>query len=319
MQSRTILLTGAAGFIGSHTADRLLQRGDRVVGLDNVNDYYSPAQKEQNLKNIGSNGNFAFVRGDVRDKALIERLFSENHFDAVIHLAAMAGVRASVDEPDYYFDVNLIGTLGLLEAARRYGKPNFVFASTSSAYGRSMKIPFTESEAADQPLAPYPASKRSAELLGHSYHHMHGMDFTALRFFTVYGPRNRPDMLPFLVMENIRKKTPLTIYNHGDMHRDWTYVDDIVDGVVAAADRRLGYEVINLGRGEAVLLKSFVQELESLAKSKASWTSKPMPDADVPYTFANIEKARRLLGYDPQISVGEGTRRFFEWYEAQVS
>jgi UDP-glucuronate 4-epimerase len=229
----------------------------------------------------------------------------------------MAGVRASVEDPAYYFDVNLNATIVLLEAARKGGRPNFVFASTSSAYGRTERVPFVETDCADRPLAPYPASKRCAELLGHTYHHMHGMDFTALRFFTVYGPRNRPDMLPFLVMESIRKDRVFPLYEGGEMWRDWTYVKDIVAGVVAAADRRLGYEIINLGRGEPIKLGDFVSELSTLAGKKALFRSEPMLAADVSTTFANTDKARRLLGYAPQVSVPEGVVEFYRWYESQ--
>jgi UDP-glucuronate 4-epimerase len=318
MAKKTILLTGAAGFIGSHAAERLLARGDRVVGLDNFNSYYSPAIKRRNVASLLTNPGFTLVEGDVRDESLIRRLFSQQRFDSVIHLGAMAGVRASVDDPHYYFDVNLTGTLRLLEACRAGGRPIFVFASTSSAYGRTERIPFIETDTADRPLAPYPASKRAAELLGHAYHHMHGLDFTAVRFFTVYGPRNRPDMLPYLVMDSIRRGKEFPLYNGGAMYRDWTYVDDIVSGLVAAADRRLGYEVINLGRGEPVHLGEFVQALSTLAKAPAKYRSAPMLAADVPQTFANIDKARRLLGYEPRVSVEEGVKRFFEWYEDEA-
>ena len=317
MTGRTILLTGAAGFIGSHTAEALLNRGDRVIGLDNFNEYYSTAQKEANAQELAKYPQFKMKRGDIRDKPLLEEIFAEYQFDAVIHLAAMAGVRASVDAPEYYFDVNLNGTLLLLESAKRHGKPNFIFASTSSAYGRTKQIPFVETDTADRPLAPYPASKRAAEILGHAYHHMHQMDFTAVRFFTVYGPRNRPDMLPFLVMENIRKGSQLTLYNDGQMHRDWTYVLDIVQGLVAAADKRTGYEIINLGRGKPVLLLDFVERLNQLSGKSGTWDSQPMPAADVELTFANIDKARSLLNYDPSVSMMEGTKQFFDWYEAQ--
>lgn len=320
MSERTVLLTGAAGFIGSHTVERLLSQGNRVIGLDNFNDYYDVAQKEDNASILCRSEGFELVRGDVRDGDLIKRLFAKFRFDTVVHLAAMAGVRASVDEPEHYFDVNVTGTLRLLEAVRKcQERPNFVFGSTSSVYGRSTEIPFLEEQSADRPLAPYPASKRSAELLGHTYFHMHGIDFTALRFFTVYGERNRPDMLPSLVMENILKDAPLHIYNEGEMHRDWTYVGDIADGVVAAADCRLGYQVMNLGRGEPVKLATFIEKLSHLASAKAVWTSRRMPTADVPYTYANIEKARNLLGYNPRVSVDEGITRFFEWYMARAS
>ena len=318
MAGKTILVTGAAGFIGSHVAECLLARGDRVVGLDNFNDYYSPAQKRENAHILLKDARFALVQGDVRDKALVKRLFSSHRFDAVVHLAAMAGVRASVDAPAYYFDVNLTGTMELLEATRSQGRPNFVFASTSSAYGRTERIPFVETDAADRPLAPYPASKRCAELLGHAYHHIHGVDFTALRFFTVYGPRNRPDMLPYLVMDSIRHNKEFALCEDGNMYRDWTYVSDIADGVVAAVDRRLGYEVINLGRGQPVLLRDFVKTLARLANKEPRFRKAPMPIADVHSTFANIDKARRLLGYQPRVSVDEGVQAFFTWYEKRT-
>lgn len=318
MTGKTILVTGAAGFIGSHTAQGLLERGDRVVGLDNLNDYYDPARKRANLAELaavpGASERFTFVQGDIRDRKLLDELFAKHQFTAVAHLAAMAGVRVSVDDPWLYCDVNLTGTLNLLDASSRHGKPNFVLASTSSAYGNTQKMPFVETDAADRPLAPYPASKRAAELLGHSYHHIQGLDFTALRFFTVYGPRGRPDMLAYKLLEAMRTGQPMPLYNGGQMHRDWTFVSDIVQGVVAATDRRLGYEVINIGRGEPVLLADFVRSLEQLAGRQAPVTTEPMMKADVSYTYADIGKARRLLGYEPRVSVTEGVQRFFDWY-----
>ncbi|HLV68735.1 MAG TPA: SDR family NAD(P)-dependent oxidoreductase [Polyangiaceae bacterium] len=314
-----ILVTGAAGFIGSHTTEMFLSRGDRVVALDNFNDYYSPARKRKNLEEASAAGRerLEVVEGDVRDRALVRKLLSTG-VDAIVHLAAMAGVRASVEDPWLYFDVNLTGTLNLLDAAREFGKPNFVFASTSSAYGATRVVPFVETDASDRPLAPYPASKRSAELLGHTYHHLHGLDFTALRFFTVYGPRGRPDMMAYKVLDTMRLGNEIPLYNGGQMHRDWTYVSDIVAGIVAAADRRLGYEIVNLGRGEPVLLADFVNRIEALAGRKARLVPAPMMDADVAYTFADIGKARRLLGYEPTVDVAEGVRRFYSWYASNV-
>jgi UDP-glucuronate 4-epimerase len=315
---KTILVTGAAGFIGSHTAEALLQRGDRVVGLDNLNDYYDPARKRANLEELaalpGAAERFRFAHGDVRDRALVRSLYAEHGFTAVAHLAAMAGVRVSVDDPWLYYDVNLTGTLNLLDAAREHGNPNFVLASTSSAYGNTKQVPFIETDAADRPLAPYPASKRSAELLGHSYHHIHGTDFTALRFFTVYGPRGRPDMLAYKLLTAMSNNEPMPLYNGGQMHRDWTFVTDIVHGIVAATDRRLGYEIINIGRGEPVLLADFVRSIEALAGRTAPVQSEPMMRADVSYTYADIGKARRLLGYEPKVSVEDGVKQFFDWY-----
>jgi UDP-glucuronate 4-epimerase len=318
---KRILLTGAAGFIGSHVADALLARGDRVVGLDNLNDYYDPARKRANLREVADadeRGDFQFVEGDIRDRALLSRMFAAHEFDGVIHLAAMAGVRASMEDPHLYFDVNLIGTLNLLEAARETGLGNFVFAGTSSAYGDTTVHPFVESDRCDRPLAPYPASKRSAEMLGFTYHHLYGQDFTALRFFTVYGPRGRPDMMAYKVLNNIFFGEPVPLYEGGNMKRDWTYISDIVQGVLGAVDRPLGYEVINLGRGEETLLLDFVQGIEKLAGRKANLTETPKLGADVLETRADVSKARRLLGYAPKVSVAEGIEEFWVWYQKAV-
>ena len=322
MTRRTILVTGAAGFIGSHAAEALLARGDRVVGLDNLNDYYDPARKRANVAEVRQAAPdpsaYDFVEGDIRDRDRVNKLFAANQFDAVVHLAAMAGVRVSVEDPWLYYDVNLTGTLNLLDATVQHGKPTFVLASTSSAYGATKAVPFVETDPADRPLAPYPASKRSAELLGHSYHHIHGVDFTALRFFTVYGPRGRPDMMAYKVLDSIFLERKVPLYNGGQMHRDWTFVTDIVSGITAAADRRLGYEIINLGRGEPVLLKDFVGFIEQLAGRKANLVDEPMTAADVAYTYADISKAKKLLAYDPKVSVHEGVERFWKWYRSAV-
>lgn len=320
--SKTYLVTGAAGFIGSHTVDALVARGDSVVGLDNLDPYYAPERKRANLAEIagapGASERFTFVEGDIRDRALLGRLFDTHRFDGVCHLAAMAGVRISVEQPHLYLDVNLVGTLNLLEEARRTRLASFVFASTSSAYGATKVHPFVETDNADRPLAPYPASKRAAELLAYSYHHLHGLDITPLRFFTVYGPRGRPDMMAYKVLDSIFKGVRSPLYNGGQMYRDWTYVTDIVAGIVGALDHPSGYEIVNLGRGEPVLLADFVSQLEKLAGAKASLDDEPMMAADVPYTYANIDKARSLFGYEPRVSVAEGTTRFWEWYRAHV-
>jgi UDP-glucuronate 4-epimerase len=317
----TILVTGAAGFIGSHTAAAFLARGERVIGLDNFDAYYDPARKRANVAEVMAQahaGAFTMIEGDLRDRELIARLFREHAFKSVAHLGALAGVRASCDEPQLYFDVNTGGTLNLLDAARANGSPNLVLASTSSVYGASPSVPFVEDDPADRPLAPYPASKRSAELLGHVYHHLYGLDFTALRFFTVYGPRGRPDMLTYKLLDALRTGSRLTLYQRGQMLRDWTYVDDTVAGVVAAADHRLGYEVINLGRGEPVLVSDFIATFERLTGRRVPIVDAPRPQADVERTHANTEKARRLLGYEPRVSVNEGAERFLAWFEQSV-
>ncbi|KPK15292.1 MAG: epimerase [Myxococcales bacterium SG8_38] len=319
---KKILLTGAAGFIGSNTASALLRRGDVVVGVDNLNDYYDPARKLTNLEEVRSSapepGKLIFHKMDIRDEAGIDALCAEHRFDVIIHLAAMAGVRASIEDPKLYFDVNLGGTLNLLLSAQRHGQPLFVFASTSSVYGETDVIPFVETDRADRPLAPYPASKRAAELLGYSYFHLFGQNFTALRFFTVYGPRGRPDMMAYKVLDNIFRGMEVPLYNDGRMHRDWTYVDDIVQGVLAATNKPLGYEIVNLGRGQPTLLADFVRLIERQAGRRAHLTSSPMPAADIGYTYASIDRARELLGYFPTVTVEQGVERFWRWYRQAV-
>jgi len=317
---KTILLTGAAGFIGSHTSAALLSRGDRVIGIDNFNDYYSPERKRANVKEVraGHEDRFIVIEGDIRDRAKMAEVFATYEPSVVINLAAMAGVRASMDDPHLYIDVNLNGTVNLLDLGRQHDIKNFVLASTSSVYGRTERIPFEEQDICDGPLAPYPASKRSAEMFGYCYNHLYGLNFTALRFFTVYGPRGRPDMMAYRVLDNIFRGAEVPLYNNGQMHRDWTYVEDIAQGIIAAADRPLGFEKINLGRGEPVLLADFVKKIEELAGKKASLVSTPMMAADIRYTYANIDKAKRLLDYKPKTSVDEGVERFWNWYRQAV-
>jgi UDP-glucuronate 4-epimerase len=319
--SRTILVTGCAGFIGSHVAQALLARGDVVVGLDSFHPYYDPGRKRANLAEVQSGapaGRFRFSQGDIRDGALVTSLFAEQEIEAVIHLAAMAGVRASIEDPQLYYDVNLTGTLNLLNAARAHPVANFVLGSTSSVYGQTAQIPFVETDPCDRPLAPYAASKRAAEMLGFTFHHLYRQNFTALRFFTVYGPRNRPDMMAHKVADNICTGRSVPLYNQGQMYRDWTFVSDIVQGVVAAVDQPLGYEIINLGRGRPVLLADFVQLLEKLAGRKAHLVPASMPDTDITTTRADTSKAEKLLGYRPSVSVVAGVAEFWKWYTSQV-
>lgn len=315
--AKNILVTGAAGFIGSHVAQALVARGDQVLGLDNLNSYYDPARKRANLDEIAAPG-IRFLQADLRDPSSWSSSFENDKFDAIVHLAAMAGVRASVEDPALYFDVNLTGSLHLLEAARRHGVAQFVFASTSSVYGNTTKIPFQESDPCDRPLAPYAASKRAAEMLGFTFHHLHGLNFTALRFFTVYGPRGRPDMMPYKVLDNIFSGRDVPLFDEGRMRRDWTHVRDITQGVLAAVDRPLGYEAFNLGRGEPVVVADFIREIEKITGRTANLRPAPLPDTDVAVTFADIAKARSLLSYAPRVSVSEGVRDFWEWYRANV-
>jgi UDP-glucuronate 4-epimerase len=314
----TILVTGAAGFIGSHLARKLLRQGETVVGLDNFNDYYDPEQKRVNVQDLQADAHFKLIEADIRDRSALFRLFQDERFEAVAHLAAMAGVRSAVANPALYIEVDFNGTQHLMDAALAAGGVrNFVCASTSSVYGNTRQIPFTETDPCDRPLQPYAAAKRAAEILGFTYHHLYGLNFTAVRFFTVYGPGGRPDMMPFFIAESIARGKEISLYNGGEgLYRDWTFVDDITNGLVAALARPLGYEIINLGRGEPVAVKEFIAIFEEIAGARARLVSAPLPPSDVPYTYANIEKAHRLLGYTPAVSVREGVRAFWEWYQS---
>ena len=313
-----VLVTGAAGFIGSHLAKKFAARGDAVVGIDNFNDIvYDSARKRRRAEELAAFPNFTMVEEDIRNREAIFTLFAEENFDAVAHLAALAGVRNAVKYPDLYVEVDLNATQHLMDAARATNVKNFVFASTSSVYGNTKVVPFVETDSCDRPLQPYAAAKRAAEMLGYSYHHLFDFNFTVLRFFTVYGPSGRPDMMAYLLADSITKGIQVPLYEGGQMYRDWTYVDDITDGVVAAVDRPLGYEIINIGRGEPTLLRDFVDMIEQLAGKKANLISKPKPAADFVLNQADISKARQLLDYDPKVSVAEGVKRFWEWYTAQ--
>ncbi len=309
-----VLVTGAAGFIGSHLAEKLAKRGDEVVGLDNFNDYYDPAKKRANEARLNDYPNFKMIEADIRDRQRMFDIFEEEQFEAVGHLAAMAGVRNAVKYPEMYVEVDLNGTQHLMDAGRANKLGNFVMASTSSVYGNTDVIPFVETDPCDRPLQPYAAAKRASEILGHSYHHLFGLNFTALRFFTVYGPNGRPDMMAYLVAESATKGRQIPLYEGGMMWRDWTFVDDITDGIVAALERPLGYEIINIGRGEPTLLKDFVEMIETLAGNKANVVHKPKLAADFVRNQADISKARHLLDYDPKVSVPEGVKAFWEWY-----
>lgn len=317
------LLTGAAGFIGSHVADALLADGHDVVGLDNMDPYYDVARKEANIAEVegaGHPGSFEFLRIDIRDSMQIAAVFSDHSFDSVVHLAAMAGVRNSIEHPEAYWSVNLDGTRNLLEnlVAWNESSRNFVFASTSSVYGATEQIPFVESDPCDRPMVPYSASKRAAELMGYSYHNLYDVNFTAVRFFTVYGPRGRPDMMAFKVLDSIYNGTTVPLNNGGDMSRDWTFISDIVAGVVAAALKPSGYQVVNLGRGEPVSLGDFVALIEKAVGNSAHFEDAPIPTGDIKSTHADVSRARELFAYDPKVSVEEGVQRFVDWYRDSV-
>jgi UDP-glucuronate 4-epimerase len=322
-----ILVTGGAGFIGSHLTRRLLARGDRVTVLDDFNDYYDPARKRENVAPLlGGNetrDRFQVVEGDIRDAALVDRLFAGaafagGKFDAVIHLAARAGVRPSLAEPILYEDVNCIGTLRLLEAARRHGPDLFLFGSSSSVYGINEKIPFAEEDEVNQPISPYATTKRAGELLCYNYHHLYNFRTACLRFFTVYGPRQRPEMAIHKFTDLIWRGKTVPMFGDGGSRRDYTYVDDIVDGVLAALALAPGFEILNLGGAETTSLADLVRWIGEELAVEPRIEYLPTQPGDVPITYADVSKAARLLGYSPKVPIREGLRRFVSWYRERA-
>ncbi len=312
------LVTGGAGFIGSHLADALLARGDEVICVDNFNDYYSPARKRRNIAAALANPRYTLVEGDFRDVEAMERLFATHKPDKVAHLGAMAGPRPSVERPLLYEEVNVRGTVNLLDLARRHAVQGFVLASTSSVYGTA-PTPWSEDLATDRPLSPYAATKKAAEVLAYTFHNLYQMPTRVVRFFTVFGPRGRPDMTPYVFVDAMIKHKPITLFNAGvGVYRDWTYVDDIVAGVVAALDSDIGFDIFNLGNSSPVQLSDFIALLEKVTDLEAIVDAKPLPAADPPITYANVDKARRLLGFQPKTSLEVGLERFWSWYQAEV-
>lgn len=310
------LITGGAGFIGSHLTHRLLGRGERVTVLDDFNDFYDPARKRRNVAPFLARAEYALVEGDIRDAALVDRLFASHRFDAVVHLAARAGVRPSLREPVLYEEVNCIGTLHLLEAARRHGPANFVFGSSSSVYGINEKVPFAEDDPVDLPISPYATTKRTGELLCFNYAHLYGLHCSCLRFFTVYGPAQRPEMAIHKFTDLIARGEPVPLYGDGSTRRDYTYVDDIVDGIVAARDLAPAFEIFNLGGAETTRLGDLVRWLAAELGVEPRVEPLPEQPGDVPITYADVTKAGRLLGYAPKVPIREGLARFVAWYLA---
>jgi UDP-glucuronate 4-epimerase len=312
-----VFVTGAAGFVGSRLSRTLLNRGEQVIGFDNFNDYYSRSHKDRHLVDLLPDPGFQLIDGDLRDAALLRELFQAHKPDALVHLAGMAAVRYSVQHPLLYADVNVQGSVNLLDAARLSGQPTAVLASTGSVYGADTPVPFVESAAAACPLAPYPASKRAMELFAYSYAHLWKLPTTIVRFFNVYGPHGRPDMMPWQWTLKILKGEPLTLYGGGKLKRDWTFIDDIVDGIIAAIDHRLSNEILNLGCGHPVDNLEFVKILESLLGHQAKIVDTPTPPSEPLITYADVSKARRLIGYEPKVSVEQGLKRFVEWMRAE--
>jgi UDP-glucuronate 4-epimerase len=310
MMSR-VLVTGGAGFIGSHVAEKLLARGDEVVVLDNFNDFYDPAIKRGNAAGLRG---AKVVTGDIRDVPLVAKLFAESAFDGVVHLAAMAGVRPSLLDPLHYDDVNVRGTLVLLEELKKKPKTKFLFASSSSVYGDSGRVPFREDADIHHPVSPYAATKRAGELFAYTYHHLYGVPTTCLRFFTVFGPRQRPEMAIHKFVDAVHRGKSIPFYGDGSTRRDYTYVDDIVDGVLRAFDRCSGYEIYNLGESATTSLSELVTMIGQVTGLEPVLDRQPLQAGDVSTTYADISKARARLGYDPKTPVRAGLERFVDWY-----
>ena len=309
------LVTGGAGFIGSHVCERLLLSSHSVWAFDDLNDFYDPQLKRRNLRELQALAKpFEFIYGDLNDLPALEELFGSVKFDQVIHLAARAGVRPSLEEPALYQRVNVEGTVNLLEAGRRAKVRKFTLASSSSVYGVNSKVPFSESDPIFQPISPYAASKLACEALGHVYHHVYGLDIVMLRFFTVYGPRQRPDLAIHKFARLIEAGQPVPVFGDGSTARDYTYITDTLAGILACTEREFGYEIYNLGESETVTLNRLLELLEAALGKKAVIDRKPQQPGDVPLTCANVAKARAQLNYQPKVKIDQGIPLFVEWF-----
>jgi len=321
----TVIVTGAAGFIGSHLVDRLLARGTRVVGVDSFDPFYDPAVKRRNLEGALASGGFTLVEADIRDAAGLEpavRAAGGEGAQAIVHLAAKAGVRPSIAEPMLYADVNVNGTVAVLELARRLGVGRFVFGSSSSVYGNAPRVPFSEDDAVDAPISPYAATKRAGELICHTYRHLHGLSIACLRFFTVYGPRQRPDLAIHAFARRMAAGEAIPLFGDGTSQRDYTYVDDILDGVegaLAFTAREPGFGIFNLGESQTTTLTRLVELISGAMGVEPRIEWRPPQPGDVERTYADIGRARRVLGYAPRVPVEEGIPRFVEWFRAQAA
>ena len=326
-----VMITGAAGFIGSNLSLRLIERGDTVTGIDNLNDYYDVSLKEARLARLMPSEQFEFIKADISDQRKMQTLFSDRHFDAVVNLAAQAGVRYSIENPAAYINANLVGFSHVLEGCRHSGVGHLVYASSSSVYGSNTKLPFSEKDNVDHPISLYAASKKANELMAHAYAHLYEMPTTGLRFFTVYGPWGRPDMALFKFTRGILENEPIPVFNRGEMVRDFTYVDDIVEGVVRVIDRpaersdganepdrsaSAPWRIFNIGNSHRVPLMDYIQALEKALGKKATLDLLPMQDGDVPATEADVTALESDLGYRPKVKVEEGIQRFVDWYRS---
>jgi UDP-glucuronate 4-epimerase len=314
---KRVLISGGAGFIGSHLCQRLISEGHTVVCLDNFDAFYDPAIKRGNLEEIRAtegNGEFQLVEGDIRDAVLLEDLFRRSSFDLVIHLAARAGVRPSIEQPLLYNEVNVTGTLNLLEACRGFGVKDLIFGSSSSVYGTNSKVPFAEEDRLEAMISPYAVTKRIGELFCYTYHHLYNLNISCLRFFTVYGPRQRPEMAIHKFTRLIHQGERVPVYGDGTSRRDYTYIDDIIGGIMGTMRNLRGYAIFNLGESQTVPLRQLISLIEKALGKKAEVEELPEQPGDVPITYADITQARRFLGYDPQVGIEEGVERFVRWF-----
>ena len=314
-----ILITGAAGFIGSHLSETLVN-DHQVFGLDNFCDFYDPQIKRNNIKALQKNNNFTLFEIDIRDVKALGKIFSGNEFDLVIHLAAMAGVRPSIENPKLYTEVNINGTVNLLEECKKHNIKKFIFSSSSSVYGNNRKVPFSENDPVDHPISPYASTKKAGELICHTYHHLHKISVICLRFFTVYGPRQRPDLAIHKFTRLILDGKPIPVYGDGSTQRDYTFIDDIIDGVLKASEFvQTGhrYEIFNLGESRTITLSKMISTIENALGIKAKKEILPIQPGDVERTYADISRSRKMLDYDPQTNFEEGIARFVDWIKRQ--
>lgn len=313
------LVTGAAGFIGMHTAEKLLNEGHEVIGLDNLNDYYLPELKLYRLARLNKYSNFKFTKLDLADRESIASLFNQEKFDRVIHLAAQAGVRYSIENPFAYVDSNLVGMMTILEGCRHNNVKHLIYASSSSVYGMNAKVPFSESDMVDNPVSLYAATKKANELMAHSYAKLYGVPTTGLRFFTVYGPAGRPDMAPWLFTEAILNNQPIKVFNQGKMLRDFTYIDDIVEGIYRIQDvipnQAIPYSLFNIGNNEPIELSRFIQAIEASCNKTATKTFLPMQPGDVIQTYADTSRLESIVNYKPATQIEDGIDKFVDWYK----
>lgn len=323
---KRILVTGCAGFIGFHVSQRLLQNGNQIIGLDNLNHYYDEGLKSARLSILQQQPEFTFAHCDLGDTAAVDAVFQQQEFGPIAHLAAQAGVRYSIENPYVYIQSNVVGFANLIEAARRKKPPHFLFASSSSVYGSNKKVPFSEHDNVDHPVSLYAATKKSNELIAHVYAHLYDLPVTGLRFFTVYGPWGRPDMAMFKFCKSIFEGTPIDLYNHGDMLRDFTYIDDVVEGVIRILEKppvrrrskdgpaAAPYRIFNIGNHRPVEVKKLIQMLESKIGKKALVKPLPMQPGDVPVTYADVDKLKNAVGFSPHTTLEDGVDRFVAWY-----